>query len=90
MIELLDGCITRQILKNRESIEFNPSPSLNVDVLSSAYLDGILRKDEKPRSYDVKLKLESLAKTLQRFDEKKLTKLLDKLEESNPVDRTIA
>ncbi len=53
-------------------------------------IELVLRKDEKPRSYDVKLKLESLAKTLQRFDEKKLTKLLDKLEESNPVDRTIA
>ncbi len=89
MIEILDGCIQRQILKNRESVEIT-SITPNVDVLSSAYLDGILKKEEKPRSHDVKLKLENLANTLQRFDERKLTKLLDKLQENNPINHTIA
>ena len=63
MIDILDGCISKQILLNRESITLNPTLP-NVDVLSSAYLEGIIGKDDKPRSHDVKLKLENLAHTL--------------------------
>ena len=88
MIDILDGCITRQILLNRESVQITPALP-NVDVLSSAYLEGILGKNEKPRSHDVKLKLENLAHTLQRFDEGKLKKLLDKLESNNTINQTV-
>lgn len=59
-------------------------------MLSSAYLEGIIGKDDKPRSHDVKLKLENLAHTLQKFDEEKLKKLLDKLEANNTINQTIA
>jgi formylmethanofuran dehydrogenase subunit B len=73
---------------NRESVQINPSLP-NVDVLSSAYLEGIIGKNEKPRSHDVKLKLENLANTLQKYDEDKLKKLLDKLEANNTINQSI-
>ena len=53
----------------------------NVDVLSSAYLEGLLSKEDKPRNhnFNVKLTLEKLATSLTRFDDRKLNQLLDKL-----------